>query len=139
MSTRSKERSSIDFPAGAGPGKDLSLSGERELSGVSIDCIAPVRQEYVLVQVSYLVGTRRTPLRCIHAYATGGLRRGQLEAIMCRPATRNMSSTHSHRGTSAIGAGAGRPSLLGRSDALDVLSAGRPLSVPKRVGICSPR
>ena len=31
-----------DFPAGAGPGRDMSLGGERELSGVSIDCIAPV-------------------------------------------------------------------------------------------------
>ena len=51
---------------------------------------------------------------------------------MCRPARRNMSFTHSHRGISAIGAVAGRSSLLGRSDALDVLSAGRPLSVAKK-------
>ena len=73
----------------------------------------------------------KTNTSTIHTYATGGLRRGELQAIMCRPATRNMSFTHSHRATSAIAAGAGRPSLLGRSDALDVLSAGRPLSVPK--------
>ena len=52
LSTRSKERSSTDFPAGAGPGRDISLGGVGELSGVSMDCIAPVSQEYVLVQAS---------------------------------------------------------------------------------------
>ena len=88
---------------------------------------------------SYKYHRYKTNTSTIHTYATGGLRRGHLQAIMCRPATRSMSFTHYHRGTSAIGAGAGRPSLLSRSDALEVLSAGRPLSVPKRVGICSPR
>ena len=52
LSTRSKELSSTDFPAGAGPGRDISLGGVGELSGVSMDCIAPVSQEYVLVQAS---------------------------------------------------------------------------------------
>ena len=48
----------------------------------------------------------KTNTSTIHIYATGGLRHGQLQAIMCRPATRNMSFALSHRGTSAIGAGA---------------------------------
>ena len=37
----------------------------------------------------------KTNTSTIHSYATGGLRRGQLQVIMCRPATRNMSFTHS--------------------------------------------
>ena len=68
----------------------------------------------------------------IHTYIRDWRAATRSAPIKCRSATRNMSFIHSHRGTSAIGVGAGRPSLMSRSNALEVLSTGSLLSVPKQ-------
>ena len=97
MSTRSKERSRTDFPADAGPERDVSLGGEGELSGVSIDCIAPVSEEYVLVQVC-IIGTRRTPLRYIYTRLEGydTVSSKQLCAALLRETCHSHSLTGEH-------------------------------------------